>query len=263
MLTKKKILPQHTTNEGNMSKLSKYFRILIKFCIIPLNIDFVKETLSFGFLTWKFGVFSSLSSFGPIAQWLVIGFVFGVTEYWNFFLEFTLTTNATDIISMSGFALMHMVFAICNILFIKNSGKVILPNFHIVKIYFSLVSISNEVTMAKNLSWPKYGNKLIFLTFLEFLALSSSSCMFNSKMAMDLELSTTKLLLSFTGVFLSFWLSVFFLTNTLLLLMTWIEEFGQICTKYTTMNIMSHVEKCLHMFNTLQNGLGSVLKRII
>ena len=117
--------------------------------------------------------------------------------------------------------------------------------------------------MAKNLSWPKYGNKLIFLTFLEFLALSSSSCMFNSKMAMDLELSTTKLLLSFSGVFLSFLLSVFFLTNTLLLLMTWIEKFGQICTKYTTMNIMSHVEKCLHMFNTLQNGLGSVLKRII
>ena len=116
MLTKKKILPQYTTNEGNMSKLSKYFRILIKFCIFPLTIDFVKETLSFGFLTWKFGVFSSLSSFGPIAQWLVIGFVFGVTEYWNFFLEFTLTTNATDIISMSGFALMHMVFAICNIL---------------------------------------------------------------------------------------------------------------------------------------------------
>ena len=137
MLTKKKILPQHTTNEeGTMSKLSKYFRILIKFCIIPLNINLQKETLSFGFLTWKFGVFSSLSSLGPIAQWLVIGFVFGVTEYWNFFLEFTLTTNATDIISMSGFALMHMVFAICNILFIKNSGKVILPNFHIVKKLF-------------------------------------------------------------------------------------------------------------------------------
>ena len=69
-------------------------------------------------------------------------------------------------------------------------------------------------------------------------------------------MSKEKLFMSIFTVFINFLVAVAFLFNMPLFIMTWIEKFGQICTNYTTFNIMSHVEKCLHLFNALQNRLG-------
>ena len=127
--------------------------------------------------------------------------------------------------------------------------------------FIFLVLISNEMTMNSNLKWPKYGRKFIFVTILEFFALGTSSSMMNVKIAMELNLSHEKLFLSILAIFINFFVAVIFLFNMLLFIMAWMEKCGQICTKYTTFNIMTHVEKCLHLFDTLQNGLGTILKK--
>ena len=38
--------------------------------------------------------------------------------------------------------------------------------------------------------------------------------------------------------------------------LSWIEKFGQICSDYSMDSILSHSRKCLHLFNSLQKGLG-------
>ena len=39
-------------------------------------------------------------------------------------------------------------------------------------------------------------------------------------------------------------------------IIVWVEQFGLLCKKNQECNILSHTDKCLEMFRTLQKGLG-------
>ena len=109
------------------------------------------------------------------------------------------------------------------------------------------------------MKWPIYGWKFVILTILHFLGNFASGSVPYVKMGIDSDFPTTRILTALICAVPTFLINIFSFTNVILFLLTWIDNFGLFCLKYSNENLISHVEKCLKMFNTLQQGLGKIL----
>ena len=112
------------------------------------------------------------------------------------------------------------------------------------------------MTMGHYLKWPKFGWKLIFISFLMVVGLTIISSFLIIKMGIDNNLSVLVMILSVSGQLPNCFIATYFLFNMIFFMITWIETFGNICTKNSLTNIIFHTEKCLKLFGTLQKGLG-------
>ena len=121
---------------------------------------------------------------------------------------------------------------------------------------YNLVLISSEMTMEHYMNWPKFGWKLIFISFIMVLGLTILCSFLIIRMAIDNNLVVIVIVLSVSGQIPNCFAATYFLFNMIFFIITWIETFGNICTKNSVTNIISHTEKCLKFFATLQKGLG-------
>ena len=106
--------------------------------------------------------------------------------------------------------------------------------------------------------WPKYGGKLIFFTILYLVSSCSTASMMYVKIGMDLGQSPQSLIPCIAGTVIQMAFSFFMSFNMVLFVLTWIEKFGNFCTNFYTVDEEMHVKRCLHIFESLQNGLGKV-----
>ena len=257
MKRKSVILPQSSWDES--SRLSRYFRFLVSFSLIPVKVDYEKKTITFGWTSWRFGIFNSLLMFGLVSQQLSLGLTFGFQNYASAFIETFKNSNATDNISIFGFLLMFSFYQMCLILFYKNLGKQVLFNFTIL-LHLIVGIISSELTLDNHLKWPKFGWKLVVISFLEFVAMVISGCIMTVKLGITMKIPLISFFLCLAGQVPNVLISCFLLGNMHLFILTWIETFGQTCTKYSCQNIVPHAERCLLSFGALQSGLGKCFR---
>ena len=118
------IRPQHVSSHHQISKVSRYFRFLVKLCLFPLKIDNEKDELSFKFLSWQFGVFAFIINVGGILNSLSIELAFGHFEYIKIAQKYMNESNIADTVSGFGFFLQWAIFVICYFTFYKNLGKI-------------------------------------------------------------------------------------------------------------------------------------------
>ena len=78
------------------------------------------------------------------------------------------------------------------------------------------------------------------------------------KIGMDLGQSPQSLIPCIAGTVIQMAFSFFMSFNMVLFVLTWIEKFGNFCTNFYTVDEEMHVKRCLHIFESLQNGLGKV-----
>ena len=151
------------------------------------------------------------------------------------------------------------------------------------------VNISAEITLDLNLKWPKYGNKYV-LSFIvceigwamfgyygllimagffkmsllstEFILLQIGSIFSLSKYIASLVFRNLMQRMGHHQYIFLFLLIIYFSVVPFcqfyytLFCLSWLEKFGQICSDYSMDSILSHSKKCLHLFNSLQKGLG-------
>lgn len=110
--------------------------------------------------------------------------------------------------------------------------------------------------MGHYLKWPKFGWKLIFISFLMVVGLIIMSSFLIIRMGIDNNLAVLVIMLSVSGQIPNCFIATLFLFNMIFFMITWIETFGNICNKNSSTNIIFHTEKCLKLFSTLQKGLG-------
>ena len=110
------------------------------------------------------------------------------------------------------------------------------------------------------MKWPKFGWKLIVISFLEFVAMVTSGCIMTVKLGITMKIPLISFFLCIAGQVPNVLISCFLLGNMHLFILTWIETFGQVCTKYSFQNIVPHGERCLLLFGTLQSGLGKCFR---
>ena len=106
------------------------------------------------------------------------------------------------------------------------------------------------------MKWPKHGNKIISLSILYFFGMTFIASSMNLQATNDLALPISKFFLSISGLIINVFVTSVLFFNLLLYFLSWIEKFGDICKKYTPLDVMDHAPKCLDLFGTLQKGLG-------
>ena len=107
-----------------MSKVSRYFKILVTFALIPVNANFDEKTLSFSFLSVKFGIYSIFQIVGTVLQQITIGSTIGFETYWNNSANYVVHATATDTISLIGFGLMFSITLLLLAIFYKDLGNI-------------------------------------------------------------------------------------------------------------------------------------------
>ena len=110
--------------------------------------------------------------------------------------------------------------------------------------------------MGEDLSWPKYGWKLVLVTFLMIIAMTTAGSILIVRIGIDDNLPLHSIILAIAGQVPYCFIPTFFLSNMIFFILTWIETFGHRCTKISPLNAISHTEKCLLFYGTLQKGLG-------
>ena len=106
-----------------MSRLSRYFRFLVNFTLIPVKVNYEKCFITFGLSSWRFGIYNLIMIFGVVTQWMALGLTFGFSNSMKAFLQTFQNSNATDNISQFGFMLMFFCYQTCIIIFYKNLGR--------------------------------------------------------------------------------------------------------------------------------------------
>ena len=123
----------------------------------------------------------------------------------------------------------------------------------------SLGNISHEIILSNNLKWPKYGNKFVILSLLYYASVCVSTSTWNRKFILNLGQPIQTLVPCIIGQMVSIFFSFFMTFNMILFVLIWIEQFGATCTKFYVMDVEIHVQKCLYIMETLQNGLGKFI----
>ena len=122
MFSKRKIKPS-AVNE-NTSAVSKYFHILVKFCLLPIKVDQEKKIVSFKFASRQVaisliisGFFSSLTS---VFNYLFLDY----EKLSNFYYKMFMDNNAIDTLSIFAMSLSMCTAIMCFWIFIYSSGNV-------------------------------------------------------------------------------------------------------------------------------------------
>ena len=110
--------------------------------------------------------------------------------------------------------------------------------------------------MEDDLQWPKYGWKLLFVTFLMVVGMITAGSILIVRIGIDDNLPFHLITLAIAGQIPYCFIPMFFLSNMIFFILSWIETFCHRCTKISPLNAISQIEKCLLLFGSLQQGLG-------
>ena len=118
------------------------------------------------------------------------------------------------------------------------------------------MKISHDITLNKQLKWPKYGSKILYLTVFYFFGMTFIGSNINIQVTNDLGLPISKFFISIFGLIINVFVTSLLFFNVLLFFLSWIEKFGDICKDHKQRDACDHAQKCLDLFRTLQKGLG-------
>ena len=120
MLTRKKVQP--SSKNENMSKVSKYFQLLVKSFHLPIKVDKEKKIISFKFASIPNVILLIINGFftllPPLANYLLLDYDKLVPFYYKMFLD----GNAIDTLSTLAMFLSMGTAVICLWIFVSYSG---------------------------------------------------------------------------------------------------------------------------------------------
>ena len=120
MLTRSKIQP--SSKNENMSKVSKYFQLLVKSFHLPIKVDKEKKIISFKFASIPVVVFLFINGFfyllPPLANYLLLDYDKLIPFYYKIFLD----GNAIDALSTLAMFLSMATAVMCFWIFVSCSG---------------------------------------------------------------------------------------------------------------------------------------------
>ena len=124
-----RIFPE--TSSFQISKVSRYFRLLTKLCLFPVTLDSEKQCASFRFCSLKTLIHILFGMLAFSCQQIGTSLSFDQEQYWNETTKIFRDGAITDSISALSFMLTMVIFGFCLWNFFMNIGK------HPQKIMFS------------------------------------------------------------------------------------------------------------------------------
>ena len=118
------IVPNLRMNSNSsVSKVSNYFRFLIKILHFPLKLDEHEQILRFQPMSFPALVVFLKLIILQILQWISMSLIVGLSVWWNFVTNIFHEMDATDSISLLSTWIIGGLMSILFWIFIKNSGS--------------------------------------------------------------------------------------------------------------------------------------------
>ena len=233
--------PQLHVAFNKPTPVSKFLRMLIKICIIPLKITRSEKTTT---VTFKYRskqtlifLFYQLVILGGIVTGFMLIYMTGINQVFAWYMAHFRNSNFIDFFSLS-------------ILMLLTS---FIPNFSL-PLAKHLTYVANGLILSPNLQLPNHWKKFL----LSFLVYTISSAIYIRINIMDSKGDGEVLDLSWwlAGAYIQIiyiQLTVFIIFFVVLCL---IDEFKRkVCLRKN--NIIQHAGNCIDNFKTRQNGLGT------
>ena len=230
------IVQNKTAADGEeLSKMSRFFRLLPKIGLLPLSLDLTTKKLTFRIRSRPTAYFFLYFSFTFAFIFFCFGYKWGFENAKKFWINMY-EANVTDFLTYT---------------FIVGSIMIAGLQF---KQFNDITKISDELILAKNLKWPKHGTLLSIMSI--FCTLSQifwGTTTINARITISFSI----LMWLTAGFAISMLFSHFVLFYLILFQLTWLEHFPVFCTEnFRSHNILQHTQKCLDVYNSIQNGFG-------
>ena len=106
-----------------MNIVQKYFKFLVTFALIPVKANFEDKTLSFSFLSVKFGIYNIIQIVGTVFQQIALALTIGYNIFWKHAFTYVENSTDTDTITLLGSVIMFYITISCLAIFYRDLGK--------------------------------------------------------------------------------------------------------------------------------------------
>ena len=222
-------------NEDKTSRMSIFFRILMKTGMFPLTLDPTEKRPTFKICSRSTLLFTFYNVVVFVISAFCVNYILGFDTMKTFWQNMLSQSNFTDFLT-------YVVIQSMNLL---SSLQF--------KSFFDICKISSVLLLRKQLHWPKYG--VIFLcTTVSCVFAKVLWGIFTIKARIDLNFrEISGLSLGYSIQFLWSYTIVF---SMFLFFLTWMQHFSLICEEYHSNNIFQHCQQCLQIYKSIQDGLG-------
>ena len=219
-----------------MSKMSRWFRFLVKICLIPLTLNMTTKQV-------RFKIWSRPTAYFLLYLFFVTGFgYFSMFYTWGFknIITFWINLYQANLTDFLTFAVLVAFYA-----------STIIPIKHL----YCIPKISNEIVLDTNLKWPKHGALVVLLTF---LCISSQIILIIFTINSNTKIDQNTLIWISLVIVIELFFSYFIVSNIFLFYLSWLEQFSKICNKSYSNYTLDHAENCLYIYKSIQDALSFI-----
>ena len=229
---------QKTVSEQNvetLSKMSRFFRILMKFGLFPFMMDSSEKKLSFKICSRPTLYFTLYVCIMMITFSFCMFYLLGIDNIQKFWENMLNQSNFTDFLTYAYLMSINMFSTLQ------------------LKIFYDISKISSDLLLSTNFKWPKHGHLLLYLTI---LCMGAQIIWGVLSINARIEMNFSELLGVIIGYCILFVMNYTIVFNEFIFFLTWMEHFSKICDEYDFSNVFKHSQACLKIFKTIQDGLG-------
>ena len=230
--------PQIQVAFDKPTPVSKFLKMLIKFCIIPLKITRSEEktTVMFKYRSKQTLIFLFYQLILTGLVWGFMGiYMTGINQIMKWFMAHFQHSNIIDFVSLLVLQITNMIpfFALA---FVKH-----------------LTCVANGLILSPSLQLPNHWKKFVLSSFVS--AISSAILMHTTLMSLKIDDEDIDLSWWLVGSYIQIIYICLLLFIIFFVVLCLIDEFKRIvCLR--KINTIQHTDNCIDGFKTLQNGFG-------
>lgn len=227
-------------NVETTSKMSRYFRVLLKIGWLPLIMDSTEKKLSFKMCSRQTLYFNLYFMLMLAIHTFCIYYLVGadnLLKVWEILLN---QSNFTDFLT-------YVVITSTNLFSALQS-----------KFIYDISKISSDLLLSRNLIWPKHGKLLLFVSILCIIAQTLWAAL---SLNARIEMSYQQWIGIAVGNSILFTWNYIIFYNEFLFFLTWMEHFSMICEN-DSKNLFEKSQNCLQIYKTIQIGLEFIFLMI-
>ena len=194
--------------QEDISKMSRFFEIIVKSCLLPLTKDLTKKKLTFKFCSRPSAIFLVIICIVTSVTNFSFFYMIGFDKVLKFWRNMLYQSNTTDFITY--------------VVLISSTFSYAMQY----KIFYDIPKISDELLLSKDLQWPKKGKLLLSITI--FCTISQTMwgvISFLARVEID-YIATIFLILAYSVFFLYSQIIMFVL---IIFILAWMETFSKKC----------------------------------